>query len=159
VSFSLPHITVAIAVVAFTVRYARPVYQSLGVLVVVYAAMFLAQVTGPAKASMLQIDPRLDEASRSLGKGSLATLARITVPLMSKGLIAGGLLVFVTTLKELPATLLLRPTGFTTLSVKIWSAAGELLYTQAAAAALILITISVVPVYFLSIKPQEVTEA
>ena len=159
VSFSLPHITVAIAVVAFTVRYARPVYQSLAVLVVVYAAMFLAQATGPAKASMLQIDPRLDDASRSLGKGSLATLMRVTVPLMSKGLIAGGLLVFVTTLKELPATLLLRPSGFSTLSVRIWSAADELLYTQAAAAALILIAISVLPVYHLSIKPQGVVEA
>ncbi len=159
VSFSLPHITVAIAVVAFTVRYARPVYQSLAVLVVVYAAMFLAQATGPAKASMLQIDPRLDDASRSLGKGSLATLMRVTVPLMSKGLIAGGLLVFVTTLKELPATLLLRPSGFSTLSVRIWSAADELLYTRAAAAALILIAISVLPVYHLTIKPQGVVDA
>ncbi|HSJ71919.1 MAG TPA: iron ABC transporter permease [Acidimicrobiia bacterium] len=156
--FSLPHITVAIAVIAFTVRYARPVYQSLLVLVMVYAAMFLAQATGPAKASLLQVDPHLDDASRSLGRGHLGTIARVTVPLMSKGLIAGALLVFVTTLKELPATLLLRPSGFTTLSVRIWSAADELLYTQAAASALLLIAVSVIPVYYLSIKPKDVTE-
>lgn len=158
VIFSLPHITVAIAVVAFTVRYARPVYQSLLLLVIVYAALFLAQATGPAKASLLQVDPHLDDASRSLGKGHLGTIVRVTVPLMSKGLIAGGLLVFVTTLKELPATLLLRPSGFSTLAVRIWSASNELLYTQAAASALLLIAVSVLPVYYLSIKPKDVTK-
>jgi len=158
-TFSLPHITVAIAVVAFTVRYARPVYQSLAVLVVVYAAMFLAQATGPAKAALLQVDPVFDDASRSLGKGRLATMGRVTVPLMSKGLFAGGLLVFITVIKELPVTLLLRPTGFTTLAIRIWSAAEELLYTRAAAAALLLIALSSVPVYYLSIKPKEVVDA
>jgi iron(III) transport system permease protein len=159
VTFSLPHITVAIAVVAFTVRYARPVYQSLAVLVVVYAAMFLAQATGPAKAALLQVDPALDDASRGLGKSQYATLVRITVPLMSRGLIAGGLLVFITTLKELPATLLLRPSGFTTLAVRVWSSADELLYAQAAASALVLIAVSAVPVYYLSIKPKDVVNA
>ena len=159
VVFSLPHITVAIAVVAFTVRWARPVYQSLLVLVVVYAAMFLAQATGPAKASLLQIDPALDDASRSLGRNQAGTLRRITLPLMSRGLIAGALLVFVTTLKELPATLLLRPSGFTTLAVRIWSSADELLYTRAAAAGLLLIAVSAIPVYYLSIKPKDVVDA
>ncbi|MGI9666207.1 MAG: ABC transporter permease, partial [Acidimicrobiia bacterium] len=159
VVFSLPHITVAIAVVAFSVRFARPVYQSLLVLVLVYAAMFLAQATGPAKAALLQIDPTLDDASRSLGKGVWATMSKITMPLMSKGLLAGGLLVFVTTLKELPATLLLRPSGFTTLAIRIWSSADELLYTRAAAAALLLIAVSVIPVYYLSIKPKDVVDA
>lgn len=154
--FSLPHITIAIAVVAFTVRYARPVYQSLLVLVVVYAAIFLAQVTGPARASLLQVNPALEEASRSLGTGTLGTMMRVTVPMMSKGLLAGGALVFVTTLKELPATLLLAPTGFTTLAVRIWAAADELLYARAASSALILIVVSIVPVYYLSIKPKDV---
>jgi iron(III) transport system permease protein len=158
VIFSLPHITVAIAVVAFAVRYARPAYQSLLLLVIVYAAIFLAQATGPAKASLLQVDPHLDDASRSLGKSHLGTIIRVTVPLMSRGLIAGGLLVFVTTLKELPATLLLRPSGFSTLAVSIWSSSNELLYTRAAASALLLIAVSVLPVYYLSIKPKDVTK-
>jgi iron(III) transport system permease protein len=156
--FSLPHITIAIAVVAFTVRYARPVYQSLLVLVVVYAAIFLAQVTGPARASLLQVNPALSEASRSLGRGTFATMMRVTVPLISKGLLAGGALVFVTTLKELPVTLLLAPTGFTTLAVRIWAAADELLYARAASSALILIAVSAVPIYYLSIKPKDVLD-
>jgi iron(III) transport system permease protein len=152
--FSLPHITIAIAVVAFTVTWLRPVYQSLGVLVVVYAAMFIAQSTSTAKASLMQVDPTVEDASRSLGRGPLATLTRVTVPLMSKGLLAGGALVFVTTLKELPVTLLLSPPGFTTLAVRTWAAADELIYTRAATAALILIAMSVIPVYFLSIRPR-----
>jgi iron(III) transport system permease protein len=156
--FSLPHITIAIAVVAFTIRYTRPIYQSLAVLVVVYAAMFLAQVTGPARASLLQVDPAIEEASRSLGRGRLATLWSMTVPLMSRGLLAGGALVFVTAIKELPATLLLSPTGFTTLAVRIWAAADELLYARAASSALILIAVSVVPIYYLSIKPKGVVD-
>jgi iron(III) transport system permease protein len=154
--FSLPHITIAIAVVAFTVRYARPVYQSLLVLVVVYAAIFLAQVTGPARASLLQVNPALAEASRSLGRGTFGTMMRVTVPMISRGLLAGGALVFVTTLKELPVTLLLAPTGFTTLAVRIWAAADELLYARAASSALILITVSILPVYYLSIRPKDV---
>jgi iron(III) transport system permease protein len=152
--FSLPHITIAIAVVAFTVRYVRPVYQSLLVLVVVYAAVFLAQVTGPARASLLQVNPALEEASRSLGRGALGTMMRVTVPMMSKGLLAGGALVFVTTLKELPVTLLLAPTGFSTLAVRIWAAADESLYARAASSALLLIAVSAVPVYYLSIRPK-----
>jgi len=153
--FSLPHITIAIAMVAFTVKYARPVYQSLLVLVLVYAAIFLAQVTGPARASLLQVNPALEDASRSLGRGTLATMMRVTVPMISKGLLAGGALVFVTTLKELPATLLLAPSGFTTLAVRIWAAADEALYARAASSALILIAVSAIPVYYLSIKPKD----
>ena len=155
VMFSLPHITIAIAVVAFTVTWARPVYQTIGVLVVVYASMFIAQSVSAAKAALLQVDPKVEDASRSLGRGPFATMMRVTVPLMSKGLLAGGALVFVTTLKELPVTLLLSPPGFSTLAVRTWAAADELLYTRAAVAALILIAMSVLPVYYLSIRPRE----
>lgn len=157
VLFSLPHITIAIAVVAFTVTWLRPVYQTMAVLIVVYASMFIAQSVSAAKASLLQVDPKIEDASRSLGRGPFATMAKVTVPLMSRGLLAGGALVFVTTLKELPVTLLLSPPGFTTLAVRTWAAADELLYARAATAALILIAMSVLPVYYLSIRPREVS--
>ena len=156
--FSLPHITIAIAVVAFAIRYAQPVYQTILLLALVYAAMFLAQATSASKASLLQINPALEDASRSLGRGPVSTYMRVTLPLMSKGLLAGGALVFVTTLKELPATLLLSPPGFTTLAVRIWSAADEGLFARAAASSLILIAVSVLPVYYLSIKPKDVLD-
>ncbi|GMQ99085.1 MAG: iron ABC transporter permease [Acidimicrobiia bacterium] len=154
--FSLPHITIAIAVVAFTIRYAQPVYQSILVLTLVYAAMFLAQATSSAKASLLQVNPALEDASRSLGRGPITTYFKVTFPLMARGLMAGGALVFVTTIKELPATLLLSPPGFTTLAVRIWAAADELLYARAATASLLLIAVSVIPVYYLSIRSKDV---
>jgi len=157
--FSLPHITIAIAVVAFTIRYATPVYQSILVLGLVYASMFLAQATSASKASLLQVNPALEDASRSLGRGPIATFARVTFPLMARGLLAGGALVFVTTLKELPATLLLSPPGFTTLAVRIWSAADEGLFARAAVASLILIAVSILPVYYLSIRPKDALDA
>ena len=156
--FSLPHITVAIAVVAFTIRYATPVYQSILVLGIVYASMFLAQATSAAKASLLQVNPALEDASRSLGRGPIATYLRVTFPLMARGLLAGGALVFVTTLKELPATLLLSPPGFTTLAVRIWSAADESLFARAATSSLILIGVSILPVYYLSIRPKDILD-
>lgn len=156
--FSLPHITIAIAVVAFTVTWLRPIYQSLGVLVVVYAAMFMAQSVSSAKASLMQVDPKVEDASRSLGRGPFQTMVRVSIPLMRKGLLAGGALVFVTTLKELPVTLLLSPPGFSTLAVRTWAAADELLYTRAATAALILIAMSIIPVYLLSIRPREIAD-
>jgi iron(III) transport system permease protein len=157
VVFSLPHITVALAVVVFAVRYLGPLYQSFALLVIVYATIFLAQATGSARASLLQVNPHLEEAARSLGKTPFRTITGVTIPLMWKGLLAGGALVFLTTMKELPATLLLRPTGYDTLAVRIWSAAEDLFYGRAAASALLLLAISAVPMYFLVVRPKDPT--
>ncbi len=155
VMFALPHITVGLAVVFFASRYLGGLYQSLGLMVVVYASVFFAEALGAGKAALLQVDPSLEEASRGLGRGPLATLARVTVPLIWKGLLAGAVLVFLTTMKELPITLLLRPTGFDTLAVDVWSAADDLLYSRAAAPALLLLAVSAVPMYILTTRTDE----
>ncbi len=157
VVFSLPHITVALAVVFFAANYLGGLYQSFTLLVLVYGAIFLAQATSAGEATLLQVNPNLEEASRGLGHSTWATLRRITVPLMWKGLLAGGVLVFLTTMKELPATLLLRPTGFDTLAVRIWSTTNELFYARAAAPALLLLFASAVPMYLLVIRPRRLT--
>ncbi len=154
VIFSLPHITVALAVVFFAANYLGGLYQSLTLLVLVYSALFLAQATSAGEATLLQVNPHLEDASRSLGKSMSTTLFRVTLPLMWKGLLAGGVLVFLTTMKELPATLLLRPSGFDTLSVRIWSTTSELFYARAAAPALLLLVASAVPMYLLVIRPR-----
>ncbi len=152
VVYALPHITVGLAFLTLGARLGPPIYQSLALLVVAYVVLFLPQALGAGEASLRQIPPSLEEASRSLGRSWWSTLRRITVPLMGKGLIAGGALVFLTAMKELPATLLLRPTGFETLSVRILAAASESLYTRASAAALVLLLVSAVPVYLLTIR-------
>jgi iron(III) transport system permease protein len=76
------------------------------------------------------------------------------VPLTSSGILAGAALVFLTTMKELPATLLLSPIGFETLATRIWSATSDAFFARAAAPALILIGVSAVPMYLLLIRER-----
>ena len=79
----------------------------------------------------------------------MAHFARVAGKLVWRSVLAGAALVFLATMKELPATLLLRPTGFETLAVDIWGAASELFYTQASVAALVLVGLSAVPLFLL----------
>jgi iron(III) transport system permease protein len=81
---------------------------------------------------------------------------KITFTLIYRGLFAGGALVFLSTMKELPQTLLLRPTEFSTMAVDVWSFASEALFTQAAFSAFILLAISSIPTYILSTRNLEV---
>ncbi|MBI5156723.1 MAG: iron ABC transporter permease, partial [Acidimicrobiia bacterium] len=148
--FALPHVTIGLATVFFAARYLGGFYQSLTVLVAVYAAVFFAQALGPTRAALLQVSPAIEEASRSLGAGPMRTIVRITAPTVRRGLVAGGLLVFLTTMKELPATLLLRPTGFETLAIDVWSAADSLLYSRAAVPAILLLVVAAIPTYLLT---------
>jgi iron(III) transport system permease protein len=143
--YSLPHIAVGVAVIAFALQFARPLYQSLSLLLIVYVGMFMAQAMSPIQDSLLRADPALEDASRGLGRTALQTLSRITIPITSPGIFAGAALVFLSVMKELPATLLLRPTGFETLAIRIWSATGEGFYTRASAASLALLAVSIVP--------------
>ena len=141
--------------VFFAASYLGPLYQSFTVLVLVYSVLFLAQATGVGAAALLQVHPSIEDASRGLGKTRIQTLRRITLPLISRGLLTGGALVFLTTMKELPVTLLLRPTGFDTLAVRIWSSANDLFYARAAAPALLLVAVSAVPTYLILTRMRE----
>ncbi|MDX1448911.1 MAG: iron ABC transporter permease [Acidimicrobiia bacterium] len=148
-TYSLPHLAVGLGFLVLSIRFVPAVYQTVVVLVVAYVAMFLPQALASTQAGLRQVGVSLEDASRSLGSGALATLRRITLPLVWPSMLAGGALVFLTVMKELPATLLLRPTGFETLAVRIWSASSDLFYTQASVSALVLIGISAVPLYLL----------
>jgi iron(III) transport system permease protein len=143
--YSLPHIAVGVAVVAFALQFVQPLYQTVALLILVYVGMFLAQAASPIQDSLRRASPDLEDASRGLGRSPLQTLARVTVPITAPGLFAGAALVFISVLKELPATLLLRPNEFETLAIRIWSATGEGFYTQASAASLALLAVSIVP--------------
>lgn len=150
--YSLPHITVGVAVVAFALQWVRPFYQTAVLLVFAYVAMFMAQSVSTTQDALRRASPDLEEASRGLGKGPLATLGRVTIPLARPGLLAGGTLVFLSVMKELPATLLLRPNGFETLAIRIWSATGEGFYTRASVASLALLAVSIVPLLALTYR-------
>lgn len=153
--YSLPHITVGVAVVVFALQFARGLYQSLVLLVLVYVVMFMAQAASSIQDSLRRVSPELEDASRGLGRSALQTLARVTVPTTSPGILAGATLVFLSVMKELPATLLLRPTGFETLAIRIWSSTGEGFYTRASAASLALLAVSIVPLLLMTRRDIE----
>lgn len=151
--FALPGIVIALSLVFFATRLARPLYQTLPLLVAAYVVRFLPQALGAVRSSLAHLAPGFEEAARSLGSGPGRVLATVTVPLLRPGLLAGAGLVFLTTLKELPATVILRPIGFDTLATRIWSAASEGIYSEAALPSLCLLVVSAVPVYWLILRP------
>lgn len=147
--FALPGIVVALALVFFGANYARALYQTLPLLVAAYVLLYLPQATGPIRAALLQLHPSLEETARSLGRTPWQVLLTITLPLMRPGLGAGAGLVFLTVMKELPATLILAPFGFKTLATSVWSAVSEAFFAQAAAPALAIIVLSSLPMAYL----------
>jgi iron(III) transport system permease protein len=139
---ALPGIVVALSLVFFAANYATPVYQTLALLVFAYVVRFFPQALAGSHAAVLRVSPRLEEAGRSVGRGPATVFTRITVPLLAPGLLAGSALVFLSTMKELPATLLLRPIGFETLATEIWRYTSVAAYSRAALPALLLILLS-----------------
>ena len=151
-TYAMPGIVIAIAFVAITVR--TPWYQTLGVLMAACACRYLAQAVGATRVSLLQISPRVEEAARGLGSSFPKVLWRVTLPLARPGWLAGTLLVFLTTIKELPITLLLIPAGDRSLPTLIWTAAGDARYGEAAVPALFLVAITAIPTYLLAHRRQ-----
>ena len=156
--YALPGIVVALALVFFSINTVPLLYQSLPLVVIAYVILFLPQAVEPLRGSLLQVGPRLEEAARALGKSRLGAFRSVVAPLLAKGAGAGAALVFLTAMKELPATLLLRPTGFETLATRVWSGAAAGLYGKAAGPALLLLAICAVPLYLLA-RRVEVEEA
>ncbi len=148
--FALPGIAVALGLVFFGANYALLLYQTLGLLILAYLILFLPAAVGPIRASLLQVSPNVEDAARSLGSSPARLLTSITVPLVRPGILAGAALVFLLVMKELPATLILSPIGFETLATSIWGADSDAFFAQTAAAALLLILVSSIPLAFLS---------
>lgn len=140
--YALPGLVIGLALVFFASRYTPALYQTLGLVIAAYVIRFLPEALGAVRSSLVRVDPALEEAGRSLGRRPLGVAATVTLPLVRPGLLAGGALVFLTAMKELPATLVLRPAGTDTLAVRVWTGASEGLYAQAAPAALILVAVS-----------------
>lgn len=152
---SLPGVVVALALVFFGARVVPGLYQTHWLLTLAYVVLFLPQALGAMRSSLLQISPRLEEASRLLGRGSTSTLWHIVAPLARPGIQAGGALVFLTCMKELPATLLLAPTGYPTLATQVWSATSEAFFARAAAPALALVLLSSLPMAVLVLRERD----
>jgi iron(III) transport system permease protein len=114
-----------------------------------YLVRFLAISLQTVESSLTRIPRSLDEVARSLGAGAGRTLRRIHGPLIRRGLLAALLLVFVDVMKEMPATLLLRPLDVDTLAIAVWRRTGESLWEEAAVPALMLVLAGLIPVILL----------
>jgi iron(III) transport system permease protein len=110
-----------------------------------YLVRFVAVAFQTVDASLAGVPGSLDEASRSLGAGAGTVLRRVHLPLLRRGLLTAVALVFVETIKELPATLLLRPLDVTTLAVDVWTRTSESLWAEAALPALAIVAVGLVP--------------
>ncbi|MDE0142669.1 MAG: iron ABC transporter permease [Caldilineaceae bacterium] len=153
--YGLPGIVIALSLVFFGANFALWLYQTMWMLVFAYVVRFLPQAVGAMQTSFQQMNPRLEEAGRSLGLGNRAVFRRITAPIVRPGVLAGMALVFLTTVKELPATLLLSPTGFSTLATQIWSATDEAFFTRAAAPALVLLAMSALSIFLVLMQEEK----
>jgi iron(III) transport system permease protein len=142
-SYALPGIVVALAVVFLSIRIGPAVYQTLGLLLLVYAVRFLPLAVTPLREGLVSISPRLEESARLLGRSPLRAFRDMALPMLRPGIVAGAALVFLSTIKELPMTLLLGPTGFQTLATSVWGAVGDGFYARAAAPALVLVLVSI----------------
>ena len=122
---------------------------SLSALLLAYLVRFMAVAYGPLENSLARIRPSLPEASRSLGVGGLGLFVRVYLPLLVPGTLSAALLVFVDVLKEMPATLLMRPFGWDTLSVRVFEMTSEGEWARAALPALTLVLVGLLPVILL----------
>ena len=111
-----------------------------------YTVRFLALAFQSTDTGLERVPRSLDEAARGLGSDRLDVLARVHVPLIAPALLTAGLLVFTEVMKELPATLLLRPLGGDTLAIAVWQATTESLYETAALPALLIVLVGLIPV-------------
>lgn len=144
---ALPGVVVGLSLVSLGVTFLLPLYQSTALLALAYATLFLPLGVAAVAGAAAQAPPSLEEAAQSLGTTPAAVFRRVTLPLTLPGIGAGAALVFLTAMKELPATLLLRPTGMDTLATRLWSATGVGRYAEAAPYALVLVALAAIPTW------------
>lgn len=147
---ALPGIVVALALVTVSIHYVRPIYQTTLLLLTAYSIMFLPRAVVTVRAAVAQAPPVFDDVAHSLGNGPIATLRRVTLPLIAPGLGAGAALVFLAVVTELTATLLLAPIGTATLATQFWAETSSVAYGAAAPYGALMVLISAPATYLLS---------
>ncbi len=142
---ALPGIVVGLSLVFFTLAVLPGLYQSAIVLVFAYAVLFMPKAIGTMRGGFAAVPGSLGEVSRSLGLSPRATWWRVTARLTLPSVGIGALLVAISIMKELPATLLLRPTGIATLATELWSRTTVFEFGAAAPYAAALVVIAAIP--------------
>jgi iron(III) transport system permease protein len=145
-----PGIVVALSLVYFSNQVSPWIYQTLFLVLIAYVALFLPNALSAISIPLSQSPTSLDEVSASLGLTKLQTLRRVVLPIAGPGIFAATTLVILTVLKELPATLLLRPTGVETLATRLWTETGVAAFSTAAPYALLLVLLAGIPAWLLN---------
>ncbi len=142
--FAVPGLVIALSLAfwALNVPFIDGLYQSAALLIAAYVIHFGAQALRPAETAVASVSGHVRESARLLGASPVRRALTIDLPMIRPGLIAGAGLVLLSTVKELPATLLLAPIGVQTLSTRIWGAFESGLLTQAGLASLALLIVS-----------------
>ncbi len=162
---ALPGVVVGLSLVFFGISYAQAIYQELPLLVVAYVVLYLSLALASLQNAIAQIPPALDDVSRSLGRTAWGTWRAVTARLAAPGVGAAATLVFLTIMKELPATLFLRPTGFDTLATQLWSHTSGFSKAAAAPYALAIVVLAALPTALLTVavngsgRPRRSTDA
>ena len=115
-----------------------------------YLVRFVAIAIGSVESSMGKISPSLDMAARSLGQGSGGMLRRVHLPLVRRGLFAGAMLVFIESMKELPAALLLRPFNFDTLATHVYQFVSDEMLERGALGAIVIVLVGLLPLIWVN---------
>ena len=149
---ALPGVVIGLSLVFFGVAVAFALYQTVWLLLLAYAALFLPLAVAAVTAAAGQSPPMLEDVARSLGRPSSTVWRTVTLPLAMPGIGAGAALVFITGMKELPATLLLRPTGMETLATRLWTYTTVASYAAAAPYAALLVLLTVIPTWLLTVR-------
>lgn len=154
VGYALPGVVVALSLLLAVNQIAPFLYGSPSVVALAYVLRYFPQAVRGARSALGRVPPGMEEAARGLGRRPLPAFVEVVMPSILPGLAASAALVFLSSLKELPATLLLRPAGFNTLSVEVWQHANEGFYPAAAAPGLLLIAASMAALAFLLRSPD-----
>jgi iron(III) transport system permease protein len=150
-ALAMPGLVIALALTYFSERYANGFeYQTAPMLVVAYALLFFPFALVTVRASVAYASTGLEDAARSLGQGRVAAFRRVTLPLIGPGLAAAFCLVFLASVTELTATLLLVPPGVQTLGTQFWAYEQNLSYGQAAPYGLVIVALAAAPCYVLA---------
>ena len=147
---ALPGVVVGLSLVFLTLAILPAAYQTVAVLAFAYAVLFGPKAIGATRSATAAVPPVLEQTARTLGRGPLRAWAQTTLPLTLPGIAAGGLIVLLTAMKELPATLMLRPTGMDTLATELWSRTEVAAYGSAAPYAMALVALAAIPAWLLS---------
>ena len=149
---ALPGLVIALTLVFFALHYVPALYQTTALLLLAYALLFLPLAQSPVRTALNKASPTLEEAARTLGASSFAAFCRVTLPIIFPAMAAAFALVFLDAMKELTATLLLSPTGMTTLATEVWAHTANVEFAAAAPYAALLIVVSGLPVYLLTTR-------